>query len=693
MRFVFHFQRPGKTDSDGVNLYLLNPLLLFIPSAGFLFPPLQLTMLIHKRLQLIFFLFLCLIAYTSHSQVRLPHLVSDGMVLQRNAKTKIWGWATAGEKVTVKFNGKSYRATTGADGKWAVTLAAMKAGGPFTMDIRASNQITIRDILLGDVYFVSGQSNMVHQMALHNITYADDIATANFPQIRHFWIPTTTNLAGPAQDLPPGSWKSANPQDVSNFSAVAYFFARILHKEYSVPIGLINASVGGTPIEAWMSEEGLKDFSAAVATIAKNQDTSYVNSTKRRSLAAANAGRQKVEQDKGLTGEVKWFETGYEPKGWRNINIPGYWEDQGIKDLDGVVWFRREIEIPASMTGVPAKVFLGRIVDADVLYVNGEQVGNTTYQYPQRRYRLPAGVLKPGKNLFVVRVTNQAGKGGFVPDKPYFIEANGEEVDLKGYWQYKVGEVFRLVSGSEAAGGLNEQNQPTALYNAMVAPATDYTLKGILWYQGESNAGNPTAYKKLLPALISDWRNKWQQGSIPFLYVQLPNFMEVNYLPSESNWALMREAALQTLAVPNTAMAVTIDLGEWNDIHPDNKKDVGERLALAAQQLIYGDKKVVPSGPLYQAATVDGDKIVLRFTNVGSGLTAHDGEALSWFTVAGADKKFVPAKARIEGDKVVVWSEEVQEPRYVRYAWADNPDGANLYNKEGLPASPFRTDE
>ncbi|GAB3528920.1 sialate O-acetylesterase [Pontibacter brevis] len=614
------------------------------------------------------------------------------MVLQRDAKTNIWGWASPGEKVTVKFRGKTYRATTDANGKWQIKLASMKAGGPYTMDIKGSNQITLKDILLGDVYFVSGQSNMVHQMSLHNITYAEDIATANYPQIRHFWIPTTTNLQGPAQDLPQGSWKWANPQDVNNFSAVAYFFARKLYNEYKIPIGLINASVGGTPIEAWMSEEGFKEFPSIQATIEKNQDTSYVNAANRRAAAFAKANQPKPDQDRGLNGAVKWYEPAYEAKNWKTINIPGYWEDQGIKDLNGVVWYRREIEIPESMTGVPAKVHLGRIVDADVLYINGEKVGNTTYQYPQRRYSVPAGVLKPGKNLFVIRVINNGGKGGFVPDKPYYIEANGQTVDLKGYWQYKVGEVYRPVTGKTES-GISAQNQPTALYNAMVAPATNYTIKGILWYQGESNAGNPEEYKKLLPALISNWRDKWGQGNLPFLYVQLPNFMEANYLPSESNWAMMREAALQTLSVPNTAMAVTLDLGEWNDIHPDNKKDVGERLALAAQKLIYGDKKVVSSGPLFQSAQIDGNKIVLSFTNTGSGLVSIDEEELSQFAIAGEDKKFVWAKARIEGDKVVVWSEEVPEPKYVRYAWADNPDSANLYNKEGLPASPFRTDK
>jgi len=646
-----------------------------------------------KKVSLLLFLLLFISSFESRSAVKLPRLVSDGMVLQRDAKTKIWGWAAPGEKVTVTFNKKTYTATTTSGGDWQITLAPMKADGPYNMEIKASNRITLKDILLGDVYLCSGQSNMVHQMALHNITYAQDIATANFPQIRHFWIPTTTNLEGPASDLPAAYWKSANPEDVNNFSAVAYFFARKLYQQYHIPIGLINASVGGTPIEAWMSEEGLKAFPTAMATLNQNHDTSYVNPIKRRVAAAANASKQKTEEDKGLTGPVKWFSTAYVPKEWHNINIPGYWEDQGIKDLNGVVWYRREIEIPAAMTGVPAKVFLGRIVDADFLYVNGTQVGNTGYQYPQRRYSLPAGTLKPGKNIVVIRVLNTGGKGGFVPDKLYYIEANNQTLDLKGTWQYKVGEVYWPTSGAGGGNGLNAQNQPAALYNAMVAPAVNYTLKGILWYQGESNAGNPAEYKKLLPALINDWRGKWQQGNIPFLYVQLPNFMEVNYLPAESNWAMMREAALQTLSVPNTAMAVTIELGEWNDIHPDNKKDVGERLALAAQKLIYGEKKLVSSGPLYQSATINGNKIVVRFTNVGSGLMARNGEELSWFAIAGADKKFVWAQASIDGDKVVVWSDEVPEPKFVRYAWADNPDGANLYNKEGLPASPFRNDQ
>jgi sialate O-acetylesterase len=290
-------------------------------------------------------------------------------------------------------------------------------------------------------------------------------------------------------------------------------------------------------------------------------------------------------------------------------------------------------------------------------------------------------------------VLNVTGKGGFVPDKPYNIEATGQTLDLKGYWQYKVGAVYDSATANGQPKGIVAQNQPTALYNAMVAPVTNFAVKGILWYQGESNADNAGVYQKLLPALIQDWRSKWNLGNIPFLYVQLPNFGDMNYRPYESSWALLREAALKTLAVPNTGMAVTIDLGEWNDIHPDNKKDVGERLALVAQKVAYGKRDIVSSGPLYQASKIEGNKIIISFTNIGSGLISIDGEELFQFAIGGADKKFVWAKAKIEGEKVVVWSDAVLQPMYVRYAWADNPFGANLYNKEGLPASPFRTDQ
>ena len=576
---------------------------------------------------------------------------------------------------------KKFKTKADVNGNWSLYLPAMKAGGPFTMSIDAKNHITLKEILIGDVWICAGQSNMVHQMKLHNIRYANEIANASYPQIRQFWVANTTNLQAPQKDLPFGNWKSANAENVLDFSAVAYFFAKGLFEKYHVPIGIINASWGGVPIESMMSEEALKEFPNIVTTIKKNKDTAYVNKMIRKSISNNQPPKEK---DKGLI--QKWYDSSYTPEGWRTINIPGYWEDQGIKDLNGVVWYRREINIPASMTKVPAKIFLGRIVDADILYINGKQVGTTAYMYPQRRYAVPEGLLKPGKNLFVIRITNHFGKGGFVPDKPYELIAGSDTVNLKGYWQYKVGQVFmpqKNVSSSIAL-----QNQPTALYNSMIAPLTNYSIKGFVWYQGESNTANANEYAKLQPAMIADWRKKWDEPSAPFLYVQLPGFLEYNYLPSESQWAQFREAQLKSLYVPNTAMAVAIDLGEWNDIHPDRKKEVGERLALAAEKIAYGEN-IVYSGPLYQSAQVEGNKMILSFSNIGSGLIANDGEELSEFAIAGADKKFVWAKAKIKGDKVIVWNDAIEHPMYVRYAWADNPVNPNLYNKEGLPASPF----
>lgn len=637
------------------------------------------------------------------AQVRLPRLVRDSMVLQRDANISIWGWASKGEKLRVTFNGKVYRAMADGEGKWKVRLSPARAGGPYTMEIAGKNTIVLHDILVGDVWVCSGQSNMVHQLQLHSIRYADDIAHANYPEIRQFWIPTSTRLQGPGDDLPTGYWKSANSHGVLDFSAVAYFFARDLYEKFHIPIGLINASVGGSPIEAWTSEEGLKAFPDILKTIEKNKDTAYVNSFARSNPNAgggrSTGGGRAMDKglgspapgDRGLAESSPWYDPAYVPKAWRPINIPGYWEDQGIKDLNGVVWYRREIDVPASMTDKPAKVFLGRIVDADFLYINGKLTGNTTYMYPQRRYVVPAGLLKPGKNLFVIRVVNNSGKGGFVPDKPYALIAGDDTIDLKGYWQYKVGEVF-APKEREGGGGFSAQNQPTALYNAMLAPVTPYTIKGFLWYQGESNTGHAAEYAKLQPAMIAGWRDKWGEGKIPFLYVQLPGFGDYNYLPSESAWAALREAQSRSLSVPNTAMAVAIDLGEWNDIHPDRKKEVGDRLARAAEKLAYG-ANLVHSGPVYASSEVEGNKIIISFNHAGSGLITNDGGDPQEFAIAGADKRFVWANAKIEGDKVVIWSDEIKDPAYVRYAWADDPVNPNLFNQEGLPASPFRTDE
>jgi sialate O-acetylesterase len=502
--------------------------------------------------------------------------------------------------------------------------------------------------------------------------YPAEIASANNPQIRNFFIPTAISKVDVRNDLPASSWLPVTPENVLQMGAVSYFFARDLYAKYQVPIGIINSSVGGTPIESWISEAGLKEFPA------------YAKDTTRNSPAPP-APRKSA--DRGLT--EKWASPNYSPKGWKRFAIPGFWEDQGLRDLNGVVWFRREIEIPASLAGLPAKLFMGRIVDADQVFVNGEQVGNITYQYPPRRYNVKNGLLKAGKNLIVIRVTNTAGKGGFVPDKPYELSVGDKTVDLQGDWNYKVGEVFPPVVEKPAPSNFT----PTALYNAMIAPFTAYALKGFVWYQGETNVWKPEVYQQLLPALAKDWRTQFNQPDIPFLYVQLPGFQDRTMLPAESNMAVLRDGQLKSLSIPRSGMAVTLDLGEWNDIHPLTKKPIGERLAFAARKLAYGEN-IVSSGPIYESNQIEGNRIRIRFRETGSGLSINktDEDELMQFAIAGKDKKFVWAKAIIERNTVVVWSDEIVEPMYVRYGWADNPEGANLINVEGLPASPFRTD-
>jgi sialate O-acetylesterase len=625
-----------------------------------------------------------------NANVRLPKIISDGMVLQRNIDVKIWGWADAGEKIAINILDKTYSTVTGTDGKWIITLDKFEAGGPYKMEINANNKIVINDILFGDVWFCSGQSNMETPISRLEDKFPEEIATSENPFIREFAVPRSCDFNSPQEDIPAAKWESANPQSIKNFSAVAYFFARELFEKYKVPIGILRSAVGGSPAEAWISEDALKEFPHYLQIAEKYKDDAFVKKLASEDKIKLDAWYESLwKEDKGLHEEKIWHDINYDASGWQKMNLPAFWEDEGLPELDGVVWFRKEIEVPATMIGKPAILLLGRIVDSDSAFVNGKFVGNVTYQYPPRKYEVPANLLNEGKNIIVVRVVNNRNKGGFIKDKPYLLKVDGEQIDLKGEWQYKVGaKVEPIPSASTPL-----QYLPLGLYNGMIAPFLNYDFKAFLWYQGEANANRAKEYQKLLPALINNWRQKWNKKDLPFLFVQLPNYMEVKEQPSESEWAEQREAQFKTLSVPNTAMAVAIDLGEWNDIHPLNKKDVGRRLCLAAMNLVYGEKNIIASGPIFQSAKIEGNKITVSFSNIGGGLIAKGGGELKYFAIASADKKFIWANAKIKNDKVVVWNEKINEPKYVRYAWADNPDGANLYNAEGLPASPFRTDE
>ncbi|MFZ2285401.1 MAG: sialate O-acetylesterase [Bacteroidales bacterium] len=630
-----------------------------------------------------------LIAIPLHGQVRLPRLISDGMVLQRDTYLKIWGWAAPGEAVTVEFTGKSYATRADESGNWKVTLPPISAGGPHTMVIRAGNTVTLSDIMIGDVWLCSGQSNMELPVRRVRPLYEAEIAAAENKNIRSFIVPKVYSFKKPLDDLSAGGWVAANPETVLDFSAAAWFFAVHLNKTYGVPVGLLTSAFGGSPAEAWISEESLKEFPVHYNELQKCKSDSLMSA-----IAAADQKRiqewyrqlGKADEAYKSTG-LKWYDPEMPVHDWKTITIPGLWSGTELKGINGVVWFRREITVPASAAGKPASINLGRIIDADSAFLNGIFIGTVSYQYPPRRYTVPAGVLKDGSNILTVRVISNIGDGGFVTDKPYDLVAGDFHTSLEGEWRYRVGAVMPPLRGQTFFG-----YKPGGLFNGMLAPLLDYRLKGILWYQGESNAGRPDEYRHLLPALIKDWRKNLGQGDLPFIVVQLPNFMEAKDEPSESSWAMFREAQTEALRLPATGMAVTIDIGEWNDIHPLNKKDVGTRMALVAQKVAYSDNEVVWSGPTYKSMTVKRGKIILSFDHPGSGLVAKGGGELQQFAIAGADMKFIWAKAKIRGDRVIVKGENLKHPVAVRYAWADNPAGANLCNREGLPAAPFRTD-
>lgn len=629
----------------------------------------------------------CCLLVVSHglAQIRLPRLISNGMVLQRGQDVTIWGWASAGEEIELTFNSKKYKTQSDAAGNWRIIIPSHRAGGPFTMVFRGKNEITVDNILFGDVWVCSGQSNMELTMERVKEKYPAAIARAANNNIRQFVVPDKYDFNNEHADLDAGNWVPADPVTVLSFSAVAYFFAKEIYEKYSVPIGLINASLGGSPAEAWMSEDAITSFPDLHKEALRFKDDKLIRDIETTDQNRSNAWYEGVNtKDPGLS---KWNDPRLDDSGWSIMNVPGYWADGPPGNVNGSAWFRKTISIPEAMAGKAGKLWLGRIVDADSVFVNGTFIGTTSYQYPPRRYEFGKDVLKAGDNVIAVRVINTSGRGGFVLDKPYFLSVGRDTLDLKGPWKFQQGALMPPLESQTFV-----RWKPVGLYNRMIAPLLNYAIKGVIWYQGEANTWRAKEYEDLFPALIRNWRNKWKQGNFPFLFVQLASFMETKKLPAESNWAELRQAQLKTLSLENTGMAVAIDLGEWNDIHPLNKEEVGKRLAFAARQVAYGDKKVVSSGPIYQSHKIAGNKVTVTFSHTGSGLIARGNNELKYFSIAGADKKFVWAKAIIKNNQVIVWSDEVPEPITVRYAWADNPEGANLYNHEGLPASPFTTD-
>jgi sialate O-acetylesterase len=536
--------------------------------------------------------------------VRLPAIFGDNMVLQRNVKVPIWGWAEIGEKVEVGFMGKTYKAVTGSDGKWSLKLGSYKAGGPYEMTVGSKTfTLTFKNILIGDVWVVSGQSNMEFGIQTEQHA-ADAIPKATNAQIHFFFVPKTKSLhpvydvASSSPESSNGKWVVCSPEALANpkwawhgFSAIGYYFAQQLRKSTGVPMGMVGTYVGGTPAQAWISEDGLKQ---------------------------APTFSQYVDAHQKLVDKYTEANDAYPPK------LAAY---------------------------------------KDSLAVWNKEVGNDF-----------AVTLKQ----WDAAVAQARASGQPLPPRPKPSRLGPKPP-------------------AEPDGGYGS---PTNLFNAMVTPVLHYGIKGVIWYQGEGNGDrlvDAVEYKTLFPRLIQDWRAQWQQGDFPFLFVQLPNFRDPAKTPSEGNWPWVREAQKATLSLPLTGMPVITELGNADNIHPTNKLDPALRLALVARHVAYGEK-IVYSGPIYKSMKVEGNKVIISFDEINKGLIIGrpgvDGSSndLKGFGIAGADQKFVWAKAVIEGNTIVVTSDEVTNPTAVRYNWADNPPG-NLYNKDGLPAGPFRTDD
>jgi len=616
--------------------------------------------------------------------VKIPNIFSDNMVLQYGQPIKIWGWADKNESVEVRFLNQNKKTQANKNGEWSITLSSSQQyGGPHIMEIRGkSNQIKLQNILIGEVWLCSGQSNM--EWTVKNSKDASiEISRANYPAIRSFNVKQAIGT-NPKNNLD-GTWLECTPNTAGDFSAVAYFFARKLNIELNIPIGIINSSWGGTDIETWISSDVFDQlpplFSQRYNAKKIDNIEQFIEDNKERKTAYLTA----MNNDPGISQE--WFKPQTATSSWKNMKIPQTWENV-LGDIDGILWYRYNLILSKENVGKQAVIQLGPIDDNDITWINGVKIGETEGYTENRIYSIPEDILVEGQNSIIVKITDHYGGGGFYgkPENMY-LEVNGKKYPIAGEWLYKEAVTNKQFNFTEPSPNM----QPSLLYNAMINPIIRFPIKGAIWYQGENNAGKAFNYRTLFPTMINNWRTKWGY-EFPFYWVQLANYLEKDATPQESTWAELREAQTQTLSLPKTGQAVITDIGEANDIHPRNKQDVGLRLALIALNKDYGKTDLVFSGPTFKSMEIDRSKALISFNHIGEGLyTPNKYGYIEGFTIAGTDKKFEWAKAYIEDDKVVVYSEKIENPIAVRYSWGNNPD-VNLFNKNGLPAAPFKTD-
>lgn len=648
------------------------------------------------------------------ASLRLPAIFGDNMVLQQAGPVPVWGWASPGATVRVAVAAAAAQTVAGADGRWCATLGPLEAGGPYELVVSAGGEkLALRDVLVGEVWICSGQSNMEWPLAQARDAEAE-IAAADFPRMR---LATVARLGAPRpkDDVVCGGWSACTPQAAARFSAVSYFFGRRLHRTLDVPVGLINVSWGGANAETWVSREALladehlRGLLAPLELPKERFDAMMADYQRKHAEWDAKV----AHADSGIAPHARdWHSPQTTDADWPTMRIPCDWDAFFGEPVDGAIWFRREVTIPDGWAGKELALNLGAIDDFDTTFFNGVQVGTTGKETPSwwsapRKYTVPATLVKPGRAVVAVRVFDRMGGGGMTGHgHPMSLAPRGDgaaAIDLSGHWRYKVELALKpkpMLPAPPAPAMAGQFNSPCALYNAMISGLIPLAARGFIWYQGESNANRAVQYRQLFPALIRDWRGRWGRGDMPFLFVQLANYQAAPPAgegPGPSNWAMLREAQTMTLSLPATAQAVAIDIGESRDIHPRNKQDVGLRLALAAEATVYGHD-VAFQGPMYAGMMTQGSRIRVRFDHAARLLAkAADGKLsagapVTGFALAGADGVYHWADATIEGATVVVSSRAVPQPVAVRYGWADDPR-CNLYNEHNLPACPFRTDD
>ena len=640
-----------------------------------------------KKIRFLSYITLFLIVQSGHSisafsqTLSLPKIFSDHMVLQRDTPISFWGKGIPGNEISVEIKDKIVVETVRDDGSWLLVFPALETGGPFEVLVKDnSSTISFKDVYAGDVWLASGQSNM--EWKLSNVNNAEaEIKNADFPLIRMFYVDNRISDV-PKDDLESGSWDICTPDVARDFSAVAYFFGRSLYQDKNIPVGLIDATWGGTPAEAWTSKDMLQtmgDFNDRIKEIEENQK--FLKTVEENE--ALNRRRSIAVNESFRALELGVTDPAFNDESWKKIELPN--TDNLIPQI---TWFRKTFDMPSFKKQSSFQLRLGRVSDNPVIYINGKEAGRGEGS-KFVIIEIPGKLLRKGKNVITVRVANGwRNRVTFMgPETDMHMTDSEKTINVPLYGEWKYNNQLEELFPEDV---IRYSHYPSVLFNGMINPVLPYTLSGAIWYQGESNAGRAYQYKTLFPKMIEDWRVRWGQGYFPFLFVQLANFESRQEQPGESDWAELREAQLMTLKYPSTGMAVIIDIGEADDIHPRNKQDVGGRLYLAAKKIAYGEE-IVYSGPVYKQMKVEGNEIELVFDHTGSGLVLKNNDSVSGFAIAGKDKKFYWADARVVNDKVVVSSARVENPVAVRYAWDKNPV-CTLYNNEGLPASPFRTD-